>query len=106
MSGAWCAQAVRWLRANGHDLAGLTGQDARALAAVAHCWELYSVADDAGQHAVIDAVGALLAGMQRKYRPLAFELVAHAMDWSDRDRLRQIVMDRLAQVIAMAAGRS
>lgn len=31
---------LRWLKANGHDLAPLTGTDARALAAIAACWRL------------------------------------------------------------------
>lgn len=77
----------QWLRANGHDLAPLTGQDARALHAIAACWELYACSDDAGALAALDAVRSLLPAMQDKCRPLARELIAYAMDWSDRERL-------------------
>lgn len=77
----------QWLRANGHDLGPLTGQDARALDAIAACWELYSNSDAAGQFGALDAVRALLPAMQKKCWPLARELIAYAMDWGDRERL-------------------
>lgn len=80
-----------WLRANGHDLGPLTGQDSRALDAIAACWELYSNSDDDGVQGALDAVRALLPAMQRKCWPLARELIAYSMDWGDRDRLWRIV---------------
>jgi hypothetical protein len=92
----------QWVRACGADpngpadicrgaLAPLTGQDTRALSAVAACWELYSNSDDAGQRGALFAVVALLPAIQEKNRYLARELIAFALDWSDRDR----VWDRL-----------
>lgn len=77
----------QWLRANGHDLAPLTGQDARTLNAIAACWELYACSDDDGAQAALDAVRALLPAMQEKCWPLARELIAYAMDWDDREKL-------------------
>lgn len=65
----------------------LTGQDYRALAAVAMCWELYFGSDADGQRAALEAIRSLLAGMQQKCWPFARELVAFAGDWGDRDRL-------------------
>lgn len=82
-----CREALAWLHANGHDLAGLTGQDARALAAVAHCWTLYAMADAAGQAAALGAVALLLQAMQPKYHALARELIAWQLDCSDRERV-------------------
>ena len=78
---------LRWLKANDRDTAPLTGQDTRALHAIAWCWELYAVADEAGQLAALQAVRCLLAGMQPQCWHLAKELIAMAMDWDDRDRL-------------------
>lgn len=68
-------------------LAMLTGQDFRALAAVAAAWKLYANSDADGQAAALVAVRALLLGMQPKCRFLARELIAFAMNWDDRDRL-------------------
>lgn len=76
-----------WLKANKHDLGMLTGQDRRALLAIAACWELYASADYLGQKAAVAGVRNLLEGMQLKCRPLAKELIAFALDWGDRDRL-------------------
>lgn len=82
------AEWIRWLEAQGHDLAGLTGTDVRALAAVAACWELAVVV---GVDRVWPMVRTgLLPFVQGKYHTLAIELVARSLDWSDRDRLRKI----------------
>jgi hypothetical protein len=81
-----CTDAFKWLKANGHDLAGMTGQDRRALSAIAHCWELFSAGDDDARAGAALAVRALLPAMQNKYIPLAKELIAYAMDWDDRER--------------------
>jgi len=69
----------------------LTGQDSYALDAIAACWDLYAAGDGAACKAAIAAVRALLPAMQEKCRPLARELIAHSMDWSDRDRVWALV---------------
>lgn len=78
---------LRWLKANNHDLAPLTGQDHRALTAIDACWDLYAGGDFDAQAGALAAVRALLPAMQEQCRPLARELIAHWMDWPDRDRL-------------------
>jgi len=65
----------------------LTGQDTRALDAIAAGWQLYSSSDADGQRGALDAVRALLLTMQPKTRWVARELIPFAMDWSDRERL-------------------
>lgn len=89
------ARAVfAWLRANGHQasLAAMTGQDAKAIFAVALLWELYAAADAAGRIAAVQAVRALvLSGMQPKVHDLARELIARSMDWEDIAPLWQLV---------------
>jgi hypothetical protein len=72
-------------------MAMLTGQDSRALSAIAACWKLYALSDDDGARAALDAVRALLAAMQPKCRPFARELIAFALDWGDRARLWPLV---------------
>jgi hypothetical protein len=76
-----------WLKANGVDLAPLTGTDARVLVAVATCWELYAVCGDDSRARVLVAVRELLHVMQPKTRGLTKMLIARAMDWEDVDRL-------------------
>jgi hypothetical protein len=82
-----CLDARAWLRANGHALGALTGQDARALSAIAHCWELYAVGDDAGRFGALDAVRSLLRAMQPQCHSFARELIARSLDWDDRERV-------------------
>ena len=89
-----CQDALRWLKQRGWDLAPLTGQDAAALRAVAHCWEMWTRADEAGRRATLDAVAALLDGCQEVCWPMARELVAQAGDWSHRDTVWQQVVRR------------
>lgn len=72
-------------------MAMLTGQDSRALGAIAACWKLYACADDKGGRAALDAVRALLAALQPKCRPFARELIPFALDWDDRGRLWPLV---------------
>lgn len=86
-----CLDVRTWLRANGHDLGALTGQDSRALSAIAHVWQLYAASDNDGREAALRAVRALLSAMQPKTRYLAREAIAHSMDWPDRDRLWPVV---------------
>lgn len=78
------ADHLKWLRANGHDLAPLTGTDSKALAAIADAWNLYAYTRS---ERVLKAISLLIAEMQETTRHLARELIAYAMDWSDRDRL-------------------
>jgi hypothetical protein len=82
-----CSDAIKWLRARRIDLGSLTGQDARALAAIAHCWRLYASSDDDGRRAAIDAIRALCLAMQPKCWVFARELIPYELDWSDTDRL-------------------
>lgn len=80
-------------------LAMLTGQDARALEAIAACWELYACSDDDGMAAALMAVRSLLGGLQPKCRGFARALIARAMDWSDQDRVWPMV-DRPRRPVA------
>lgn len=91
-----------WARACGTDpsspskffkgcLGALTGQDARALEAVAACWKLYSNSDADGQRGALAAIRVLLPAMQPKVRWMARELIPFAMNWEDRERLWPLV---------------
>lgn len=73
-------------------MAMLTGQDKRALAAIAACWELYACSDDDGARGALQAVRALLPALQPKCRGFARELIPWAMDWSDKDRVWRAVL--------------
>lgn len=84
---------LRWLRANGHDLAPLTGQDTVALLAIARCWALWGAGDDDGQQGAIAAVRALLPAMQRTTVHFAREVIPWALDWSHREQLWPLVED-------------
>jgi hypothetical protein len=86
-----CKTAINWLKANGHSLGMLTGQERQALEAVAHCWALCAVADEEGHQASLVAIRALLAALQPKCWVLARELIAQSMDWDDRERLWPLV---------------
>lgn len=91
----------QWLRACQRDpstparmprsLGALTGQDARALAAISACWELYSNSDEAGANAALDAIRRLLPALQPQCHVFARELIAFSLDWSDRARLWPLV---------------
>lgn len=70
----------------------ITGQDMRALHAVAACWTLYAGADHHGQAAALISIRALLHGMQSQCHMFARELIAQSMEWSDRDRVWPMVM--------------
>jgi hypothetical protein len=93
---------LKWIRACAQDegnpiklpgsLGMLTGQDKQALGAIAYCWHLYAISDDAGARGALDAVRALLPAMQPQCRLFARELVAQALDWDDRARLWDVVM--------------
>lgn len=78
-----CSDAIRWLVANKHDLAPLTGTSTKALKAVAHLWQLYAYSRD---EAVLSAIGLLVPSLG-SCSGLARELAAWAMDWDDRERL-------------------
>lgn len=83
---------LEWLRANGHNTAALTAQDMRALDAVAACWELHQGGDDEGKDAAIIAVSGLVGALQRKFWPMAKDLIAMSADWGMRERLWQFVV--------------
>jgi len=70
-----------------NSLAMLTGQDKRACAAIAACWQLYASSDEDGNSAAIGAIKLLMGGMQPKCRLFVRELIPYALGWSDRDRL-------------------
>lgn len=77
----------KWLRANGADTAPLTGQDRRALLAIAACWELVAFGDAGGERAAYRSVLSLLTAMQMKCWPLARQLIARSLDWTDIERI-------------------
>lgn len=92
---------LKWLRAvsKGGTPAGplpplgaLTGQDVRALAAIAACWQLLASCDEAGEEAALYAVRALLPALQPGCRPFARELIAWALDWSHREKYWPLVL--------------
>lgn len=70
-----------------HSLGMLTGQDKRCLSAIAACWHLYAASDDDGRRAALEAIRALLPGMQSKCWMFARELIPQAMDWHTRAQL-------------------
>ena len=82
-----------------HCLGMITGQDARALAAVAACWQLHASSDEAGAEAALCAAALLLAGMQQCCWPLARALIAHAMDWSDIEPVWVQAKERAARAV-------
>lgn len=85
MAAAGVAVWAKWLKANGHNLAPLTGADHAVLGAIAACWDALPYIDRRGQ--AIEAVAALLPAMQQKCWPLARELIARSLDWGDRERV-------------------
>lgn len=97
---------LRWLKnvSKGGTPAGqlpslglLTGQDMRALGAVAACWQL-AAGDDRALQSALHAVAALLLAMQPEARPFARELIAWALDWGYRDRYWPAVCDLSASL--------
>lgn len=81
-------EPLRWLRAQGHDLAPLTGTDTKALLAIAACWDLFAFTRN---EQVLRAIWLLLGEMQISTAPLTRDLIARSMDWSDVERLWGIV---------------
>jgi len=77
-------------------LAMVTGQDARALHAIAACWDLALAGDEDGVNAGLAAAAALLDGMQEKCWPIARELLAQQGEWSDRAKIWPRVLARRA----------
>lgn len=73
-----------------------TGQDCRALQAIAACWNLYGGSDADGQNAALAAARALLRGMQEKCWPIAREIIPQQLDWNDRFTLWPRVLARVA----------
>jgi hypothetical protein len=87
---------LKWLRANARDpnpsielpgsLGMLTGQDFRALHAIAGCWQLAVNSDSDGEAGALAAVRALLPALQPKCRLFARCLIPFAGDWEHIDR--------------------
>lgn len=77
-----CERATKWLAGGfgGGVLAALTGQDYRALCAVAHLLDLWSIGDRAGAGRAIQAIAATTLAMQPHTRRLARELIAFVRD--------------------------
>lgn len=84
-------------------LAMLTGQDKKALAAIAACWQLFFGADAEGESAAAYAITVLLQGLQPKCHFFAKELIAFAGDWSDRDRAWRLI-ERMQERRSAAVG--
>lgn len=101
---AHCQDAVRWLKQRGWDLGPLTGQDHRVLRSIAHCWDVWTVSDESGQRAALDAVAALLDGCQEVCWPMARELVAQVGDWSHRAVVWPKVVWRYQENIRLRLG--
>lgn len=93
---------ARWLRANGYDMAPLTGQDARVMRAIDACWHAYAVADDLGREAIWTAVVSLFCAMQPKVWRGGLELVARAMDWGDREKMRYRLLQEVTTDVQYA----
>lgn len=81
-SAAPCKALRSWLLVQGRrsQLAALTGQDSRALDAIAHLAHLYAAADREGRRAAVSAIGATVEAMQPHLRPLALDALTHATD--------------------------
>lgn len=103
---------LSWLRACETDagspirlpgpLGMLTGQDTRALGAIAACWALYASSDENGERAALEAIRALLPALQQQCRPFARELIAQSLDWGDRERLWSLVQGTALPVVDQA----
>lgn len=85
-----CRDACKWMQANyGRAcLAPLTGTDWRAFKALVHAWELWTYTRTP---AAFDACVMLLRCMQRSTRDLGVALVPFAADWSDEERVREMI---------------
>lgn len=87
---------IKWLRRRAKEgavahLGMLTGQDTRALEAIAASWDLYASGDAHAERAALEAVRHLLLALQPQCRHFARELIARSMDWDDRARLWRLV---------------
>ena len=85
-----------WLKANGHDTAGLTGTDGRTLIALAAIWEVWANTRKTSEIACAATWFFASEFLQRKHWPLAIELVAMKADWCDRDELATAIGCTLA----------
>ena len=94
-------EPLRWLAANKHDLAPLTGTDTKAAIAIAYAWQLFAYTRST---AVLNAIRCLLSEMQPSTAPLTRDLIAWVMDWSDRDRYWPMVWGDEHERLPSAAG--
>ena len=79
-----CKDLSRWMKANGHDLAALTGQDFRAFSTFIHALELFCYSDMVGRDDAVHAMRYAVHAMQPKTRYLAKEAIPYMLDWNDR----------------------
>lgn len=76
-----------WLKENlgPNSLGPLTGTDYRALTAAVTTLELYAYHTEP---ALLEAFAAIVrSGLQPKNHELAYHMIAHVLDWHDRQRL-------------------
>jgi len=76
---------VKWLKANGMPLGGLTGCDLRALRAAVQVVDLMSYSGLTPD--LLAAFAACVREMQPSQQFLALNSVAHVLDWDDRERV-------------------
>jgi hypothetical protein len=88
---------VGWLKANGVNLAPLTGTDRRALKAVAEAWTVYA---DTRHARILDAIAILLIEMQPWSVELTKLLIARAMDWGDVDAIWPLIERKIDAIRA------
>lgn len=73
-----------WLRANGWNLGGLTGQDVPALRAAAEILACYSRCDGDVEAGLLSAFRGVVLAIQPSQRHLAYHAIAHGLDWHNR----------------------
>ena len=74
-------------------LAALTGQDTCALNAIVACYELYAISDEDGRRGALLALRSLFSAMQVTTMWIAGELIPFVLDWSDRDKLWNLIVE-------------
>lgn len=82
-----CETGLKWLKDNlgPRCLAGLTGQDIKALTAAIHIVELWTYTDNSA--AAEQAFGLCVRSMQESQWQFAYHVIAHVAEWSSRAEL-------------------
>lgn len=82
-----CETGLKWLKDNlgPRCLAGLTGQDIKALQAAIQIVELWTYTDN--PEAAEQAFALCVRQMQESQWPLAYHVIAHLSEWSSRSEL-------------------